>query len=85
MQEELTTLRARYERLHRGLTRARAEYEELRASLAEEGKPFEDLLREVGPFGLGVARRMSRLSSQFPQVSTTAKKAARVARTVRSA
>lgn len=85
MQEELSTLRARYERLHRALTRVRAEYEELRAGLAEEGKPFEDLLREVGPFGLGVARRMSRLSSQFPQVATSAKKAARVARTVRSA
>ncbi len=85
MAEELSTLRARYERLDRALTRTRAEYDQLRAEIAEEGKPFEELLGEVGPFGLGLARRLSRLSHQFPQASSSAKKAARVVRTVKNA
>jgi FkbM family methyltransferase len=85
MHEELSTLRARYERLDRALTRLRAEFEETRAALAAEGKPFEDLLREVGPLGLGIARRMSRVSGKYPAVSTTAKKAARVVRSAANA
>lgn len=80
MQEALSTLRARYERLDRAMTRLRAEFEETRAALAAEGKPFEDLLREVGPLGLGVARRMSRVSGRYPGVSTAAKRAAKVLR-----
>lgn len=84
MSEELSLLRARYERLDRALGRTRAECEELRATIASEGKPFEELLGEVGPLGLGVARRMSRLSTQFPHASTAAKKAARVARSLKN-
>lgn len=84
MTEELSALRARYERLDRALTRTRAEYDQIRATLAEEGAPFEQLLREVGPAGLGLARRLSRLSDQFPQASGSAKKAARLIRSVKN-
>jgi FkbM family methyltransferase len=85
MTEELSTLRARYERLDRALTRTRAELDEIRTAITAEGKPFEDLLREVGPLGLGLARRLSRLSGEFPHAATAAKKAARVARSVKNA
>jgi FkbM family methyltransferase len=80
--EELAALRARYEHLERALARTRADYEALRAELAEEGRPFAELLDEVGPVGLGAARRLSRLSRKFPGVATSAKRIMRGARSI---
>ncbi len=72
--QELAVLRARFERLDRALVRTRADYEELRASLEAERAPYAELLEEVGPLGLGVARRLSRVSARFPNGTASAKK-----------
>lgn len=82
--QELSTLRAQFERLDRGLARTREEHEALRTALLAEGEPYAELLREVGPIGLGLARRLSRLAGQFPDAAETAKGVVRKARLRRS-
>lgn len=77
---ELSRLRAEYERLERALLRTRADYEALQAELAAERAPYAELLEEVGPIGLGVARRLSRVSSRFPAGADSARKVLRAGR-----
>jgi len=81
--QELAVLREEYERLDRGLANLRARYEVLREVLNEERAPYAELLGDVGPVGLGVARRLSHLSHRFPQASDTAKQVVRGARGVK--
>jgi FkbM family methyltransferase len=83
--QELSLLRAEFERLDRSLSRARADYEELRSSLEAERAPYAELLEEVGPLGLGVARRLSRVSGRFPKAASSTKGLLRaVRRSIRS-
>lgn len=79
---ELSHLRAQFERLDRGLVRTREECQALRADLLTEGEPYAELLREVGPLGLGLARRLTRLSDRFPRAATSTKGALHRAKSI---
>jgi len=82
--QELSALRAQFERLDRGLARVRTDYEELRAGLEAERAPYAELMEEVGPLGLGVARRLSRVSARFPGAASSTKRVlGKVRRTIR--
>lgn len=85
---ELGALRQRYERLERALTGARAECESLRREM-EEGRgqveQLEDQVRAsnllpdgVSPSAVGVARRLTALSSQHPKAASSVKKVLRL-------
>lgn len=80
--QELSRLRAEHERLDRALLRMRSEYEAFGVRLAEEGDPYAELLREVGPIGLALARRLTRVSSRLPAVASTSKRLMRKARSL---
>lgn len=76
---ELSQLRAEYERLDRALADIRTGYEEILARQADARAPYEHLLRDVGPTGLGVARRLSRVSKEHPRPAQIVQKAMRAA------
>lgn len=75
---ELSLLRAQYERSERSLEALRARCEALLAAHADVRADYEAVLQDVGSDGLGVARRLTRLSRRFPQAATLAKRGARV-------
>lgn len=81
--QEVAVLRSEYERLDRGLANLGARYDALRQALSEERAPYAELLDEVGPVGLALARRLSHLSQRFPVAADTAKHALRGARGVK--
>jgi len=72
---EHAVLRAELERLARGLANTRAQYQALRGTMIEEQAPCAELLEEVGPLGLGIARRLSRLSQRHSGASDSIKRA----------
>ena len=76
---ELAQLRAEYEHLDRALANIRAGYEQLLAEQADARAPYEHLLRDVGPVGLGVARRLGRVSKEHPRPAAVTRRALRVA------
>lgn len=80
---ELSQLRAEYERLDRALGNIRAGYDELLARQTEARAPYEHLLRDVGPVGLGVARRLGRVSKEHPRPAAVARKALHAALSVK--
>lgn len=75
---ELAQLRAEYERLDRALENIRAGYEEILAQQADARAPYEHLLQDVGPVGLGVARRLGRISKEHPKPAAAVRKALRL-------
>lgn len=80
--DDLAFCRAQVERLERSIAHLREANESMQQAMATEGEEFARLLEEVGPLGLGVARRMSRLSGRYPAAGTLAKRAAGKARRV---
>ncbi|MFN2607038.1 MAG: FkbM family methyltransferase [Acidimicrobiales bacterium] len=82
MPEDLAHYRAQVERMDRALAHLRESFESMQQALVVEGEEFARLLAEIGPIGLGVARRLSRLSGRFPQASAVAKRAAGRARSL---
>lgn len=83
--QQLGQLRSQYERLDRALTSARAQAEAVRlqteaARVAAEHLP-QDPASEVdgaGAAAIGIARRLTALSSQHPKAASSAKKALRL-------
>jgi len=78
--EELSALRARFERVDRALANLRSRYDVLEHHLATEREPYAELLGDVGPLGLAIARKVSHVSQRFPGASEGAKSALRRAR-----
>jgi len=79
---ELSAMRANYQRIDRALVNLRSRYEVLEHRLAVERSPYAELLGDVGPFGLGIARRVSHVSQRFPGAADKAKDVLRKARSV---
>jgi len=75
---EVALLRAEYERLDRALGNIRAGYEELLVQQADARAPYEHLLQDVGPTGLGVARRLTRISKNHPGPASVVHRALRL-------
>ncbi|MGH9223793.1 MAG: FkbM family methyltransferase [Acidimicrobiales bacterium] len=72
--EELSVLRAQYERLERGLLHTRAQFEDVRTELSRQVEEMTPHVPDVGAIGLGIARRLTKLSRKFPDGSATAKR-----------
>jgi FkbM family methyltransferase len=75
--QEIKTLRANLERLERALTAARGAAEEIRIQAQTQAfpPPPSGVIEGVGPASLGVARRLTALSSKYPKSAATVKSA----------
>lgn len=76
---ELAQLRKEHLHLDGSLVAIRSDYEELLARHAETRAFCEQQLADVGPVGLGVARRLGRASRRYPGPASVVRTALRVA------
>ena len=82
LHRSLANSRTQYEALSSVLGEIQARYEPLCQALVElrdRSETFHALFEDVSPAGLGVARRLTRLSGRFPVAARTVTRTARIA------
>ena len=82
LHRSLANTRTRYEALSAAIDEAHALYEPLARGAGEVRVRAEEahaLFEEISPAGLGVARRLTRLSGRFPGAARTVTRTARIA------
>jgi prefoldin subunit 5 len=78
----LANTRAHYEALNTAIEAAQSQYEPLARAAGEvraQAEAIHALFEGISPGGLGVARRLTRLSGRFPGAAKTVTRTARIA------